>query len=473
MWLLLFLFFISFRINSIGAPLERDQGAYGYVAQQIVNGQVLYKDVFDHKPPVIYYFYILANWISKNPYNTIPLGIIFATLSFLSMVLTGLISKKLFDKESMFIAMFLFNAFFVHPILTPFYANTEIPMLTGLTICLFIYVYFKNSKHIFAKWFIYGFFVSFTLLSKQIALSPLVILTLIWFYQEFRANKTVLSPILYFTIGNLASSALILLPVIIQDKGASFYETLIFNLHYLKNFPTQNAVLISISLFINWFATTSLIAWGMFAKHKQNKTLWALLLFTLAWLYLINAPYGHYFIIIIPIISLITTGLILEVVKKIEEIDKFGKLFANVFVVFSILLTCLPGISFLYLNATNDINYFHYRNKIFSQSPIVAKEIEKITSKEDYVFVTGMQPEINYYSRRKSPSRFFYDFPYVLEHPLRLDYEIQTIKALEKNKPKIIVHAGYSANIKKEEHVSKILISYIENEIANNYTEIN
>lgn len=38
-------------------PLERDEGAYGYVASQWLSGKLPYRDVFDHKPPAIFAAY--------------------------------------------------------------------------------------------------------------------------------------------------------------------------------------------------------------------------------------------------------------------------------------------------------------------------------------------------------------------------------------------------------------------------------
>lgn len=80
-----------------------------------------------------------------------------------------------------------------------------------------------------------------------------------------------------------------------------------------------------------------------------------------------------------------------------------------------ITLVCLPGTPFLYLDK-KDINYLQYGIRIFEESPLIVKEIEKLTSEGNYVFTTGMQPEINYYSRRKSPSRFFMTFHFMAFH---------------------------------------------------------
>src|SRR5947208_653777 len=42
------------RLPGLWLPLERDEGAYGYVASRWLQGALPYRDVFDHKPPLIY-----------------------------------------------------------------------------------------------------------------------------------------------------------------------------------------------------------------------------------------------------------------------------------------------------------------------------------------------------------------------------------------------------------------------------------
>jgi hypothetical protein len=51
----------AFGLFSIAYPFGRDQGLFFYAAREwLERGQVLYRDVFDHKPPVIYFLHILT-----------------------------------------------------------------------------------------------------------------------------------------------------------------------------------------------------------------------------------------------------------------------------------------------------------------------------------------------------------------------------------------------------------------------------
>ena len=52
--LLILLLQLALRIPFLSEPLERDEGAYGYIGQRILAGELPYRDVFDHKTPVVY-----------------------------------------------------------------------------------------------------------------------------------------------------------------------------------------------------------------------------------------------------------------------------------------------------------------------------------------------------------------------------------------------------------------------------------
>ena len=50
-------------------PLDRDEGAFLTIAQEILHGRVPYRDVFDHKPPGVYY--LLASVLALTAHGTV------------------------------------------------------------------------------------------------------------------------------------------------------------------------------------------------------------------------------------------------------------------------------------------------------------------------------------------------------------------------------------------------------------------
>lgn len=49
----------------LAPPLDRDEGAFLAIAQEILHGHVPYRDGFDHKSPGIYYVYVVILWLTS------------------------------------------------------------------------------------------------------------------------------------------------------------------------------------------------------------------------------------------------------------------------------------------------------------------------------------------------------------------------------------------------------------------------
>ena len=59
-WLGLAVLYVALRVGIVDAPLDRDEGIFGLIGQAILRGEVPYRDIFDHKPPGVFYIYALA-----------------------------------------------------------------------------------------------------------------------------------------------------------------------------------------------------------------------------------------------------------------------------------------------------------------------------------------------------------------------------------------------------------------------------
>jgi hypothetical protein len=59
-WIGILTLYFAIRIPLLDVPLERDEGAFAVVGAAILRGEVPYRDVFDHKPPGVYYLYAAA-----------------------------------------------------------------------------------------------------------------------------------------------------------------------------------------------------------------------------------------------------------------------------------------------------------------------------------------------------------------------------------------------------------------------------
>jgi len=59
-WVAIFLLYLLVRLPLLEVPLDRDEGAFGLVGQAILQGELPFRDIFDHKPPGVFYAYAAA-----------------------------------------------------------------------------------------------------------------------------------------------------------------------------------------------------------------------------------------------------------------------------------------------------------------------------------------------------------------------------------------------------------------------------
>jgi hypothetical protein len=81
----------------------------------------------------------------------------------------------------------------------------------------------------------------------------------------------------------------------------------------------------------------------------------------------------------------------------------------------------------------------------FFEAQLVANEVSQRSSPSDYVYVAGSEPEIYYYARRLSPTRFITTYPLMIPTPLASDYQEEAIHDLQSHSPKLIVFAQSGA----------------------------
>jgi len=70
-WVALIIVLIAVRLPSLVQPAGGDQGLYGYAGQRILAGDVMYRDVWDQKPPAIAFVYALL-WGTWSDEAVVP-----------------------------------------------------------------------------------------------------------------------------------------------------------------------------------------------------------------------------------------------------------------------------------------------------------------------------------------------------------------------------------------------------------------
>lgn len=137
--------FILLRLPSLIEPnWYGDEAIYQVIGQAMRNGDVLYRDVWDNKPPLLYVFYAIFNG------DIFYLKLLSLLAGVGSVIVFFFVAKRLLQGKGIYVATSVFAVLFALPIVEGNIANAEnfilFPTLLSLLLLL---SYIKSKKYAF------------------------------------------------------------------------------------------------------------------------------------------------------------------------------------------------------------------------------------------------------------------------------------------------------------------------------------
>ncbi|MBI2267974.1 MAG: hypothetical protein HYU80_00835 [Candidatus Blackburnbacteria bacterium] len=437
----LVLLVILLRIPSLFEPYwYGDEGIYLTLGEGIKQGLVLYKDMFDHKPPAIYLIAAIAGSLF---WFKLTLLIWHTT----TVVLFWKLTEKVFEtnKKALLLANTIFILLTTLPLLEGNIVNSELFMI-GSTIPALLIIFSKKEtpKNLFLAGALFSISTLFKVpaIFDFLALCTFLIFTISTKKEILKTGRN----ILLLTIGLVSPALVSVLYYWSQGSLTQYLDTAwTQNFTYISQWSTPSVTFIS-TLAQAGLTTRaiifSIIIFLLFIfKHRFDKiTLFASLWFTFALFasLLSGRPYPHYIIQVVPPLALLIAIL------------SFGKeKFRFLPVPFLILFVfTLSFYQFGYYRSTTYYEnflkfatgqkdkkaYFEYFDK---RTPLIYELGEIITnrtSKNDRIFIWGTMPELYALSHRVPSGRYTTSF-----HISDFNRTSETLQSLEENKPKYIL----------------------------------
>ena len=447
-WFLLIISVVFFflRFPSLFEPdWYGDEGVYQAVGMGISSGRILYRDIFDNKPPLLYLFY---SFVSSNLFEIKLLSLVFGILSVLVFFL---LAKKLFQNRGIsFLATSLFAVLFGLPLIEGNIANAENFMLFPNILAGYLMLgYLDGKKSGKNRLFFAGLTLGLSFLIKVVAIFDFAAFFLFMFFLFNRKKvrdllnfKTLLNeikPFYPFISGFAAPIILVALYFLANNAFSPFITATFFsNIGYV-NYGNQFIIpqgLLLLKLFI-----LSLFVILIYKKRGLSNeftfiSLW--FSFLLFGSFFSQRPYTHYLLIFLPPFCLMF-GLIF--LKK-----KFSK-FALILTVLSLILVYS---NFTFFNKT--VNYYQnfisfitgnksvssYQAFFDSNTPRdyeVASFINLYAKEKDNIFVWGNNAQLYYLTEKIPPGKYTVAY-HITNYK---DGMSNTDKALSLKKPEFIV----------------------------------
>lgn len=432
-------------ISPLRMPLaSRDSGVFLYIGWRILNGEIPYLHIWDHKPPLIFYLNALGLWLTDGSRWGVWL-IELAALMTAAAISFHLVRRAFGTLAAVAsLTMWLSALIFV---IQGGNLTTEYTLPLQFA-CFWLVTGLDQPRHVLRRSFAIGLLCGLIFWTKQNAAGIGLAIALVMVASRLRSNEcgTLARELLTLMAGFAAVSLTI---------GAWFasHNALgaLWNAAFVYNFAYTTKGLLSLWRSMIWplryliltsLLPTALVGYGL-AVHgwrrqtmvfRDNRPLLMLCLVGLPLellLYNISGrSYGHYVMPLLPYLAILT-GLTTWAVAQRWLKTKLQRM-------------ALAGICITLLLFSAGWRFHSTQNQIASLSAgaRVAAEIQAATSPTDTVLLWGAETTINFFAQRASPTRFAYQFP--LYHPLYANEAIilEFLDAILAVRPAMIIDTG-------------------------------
>ncbi|OGH38209.1 MAG: hypothetical protein A3B44_00965 [Candidatus Levybacteria bacterium RIFCSPLOWO2_01_FULL_38_21] len=450
-WFLLVASFIFFllRFPSLFEPYwYGDEGIYQVLGIAIRNGRLLYRDIWDNKPPLLY---ILYSFFNSDQFWLRLVSVVFGILALIAFYA---LSKKLFQEKGRgnkiaILSTSIFGFLFALPLVEGNIANAENFML--LFIILAGLLIFDTKEKINNKVLVLsGFLLGISFLFKIVGIFDFAAFFVFLFILNLPKNISNLKKIVYNRLYFLMPLVLgFLFPIIISALFFLFNGFSVFK-YFLEAIFVQNVgyvgygnkFIIPQGLLI--FKLLLLISFTLFLLIRRNKFSKSAL-FILIWFAfsLFNAlfagrSYTHYVLIIIPSFSLLIGLLFWEKKYQFPLIVIFIISFYLILANFSFYGKTFSYYQNFFRFLTGRETVAQYRGFFDRKTPVdyeLAQFIKTKSIKDENVFIWGNNAQVYTLSGKLPPGRYA-----VAYHISGYRDGINNTKeALARKKPKFII----------------------------------
>jgi hypothetical protein len=464
-------------------PLERDEGEYAYIGQLILQGDAPYRDAYNMKLPGTYLAYAVSMAIFGQTPTGIHLGL--ALVNAATIWLMFLLGKRILDTASGVVAAVAYGLMSLSPDVLGLAGHAThyvvLPAVGGILLLLRA-VETRALKFHFAAGLLFG--LAFVMKQHGVFFGLFGGIYLIWVRcgvqwaggrgtgrkprwrpaagSHLRKEATagvdwrgLIKELTLFSSGCVLPYLLVCLWLWAAGVFPQFwFWTVTYGSKYAGALPLVKAADMT-SYALRAIVGPNLVVWllpwvGMLMMWWDERLdlnrrflLSALLLFSLAAISVGFYFRQHYFILLLPVLSLLIAVGVSRSLRLLQG-DQTLELFLALGVV------CVAGLAAGGILIVNGPVWFThspkqatetiYTSSVFSDARELADFIQKNTKPDARIAVIGSEPEIYFYSRRRSATGHIYTYALMETHPYAARLQEEMIKQVEAAQPEYVVY---------------------------------
>lgn len=452
MWIVIAVISII-RYRLISVPFERDEGEYAYIGSSFLHGIAPFKDAYSMKLPGTSFMYAIFMLFFGHSNSGVHLGLIFVNATTMYFLYAAF--KKIFNPfiglatgtiYGFMVIGIAFDGFAAH-------ATHFICFYTSIGF-LFLAHFMKSGKPL--KLFLFGLMLGMAFLMKQQAIFLIMFgAAFVFVYLKIEKRQPlirIIKNLLLLGSGVAIPYIVVFLIILFTGQFQTFWL-------WTVKYASQYEAVKSMSIIATYFEVSFAPIWYIYDYFWILALAGILVLYWCPYTriqklfivgYLIASACSvssgfyfrqHYFIVILPVVGLLS-GIFIELVIKLSrERISMLKSSAVPFIVMSglFLLTIYINRRYFFSLSPKAVCSIAYWGNPFDQAQDIAKYLKDNTKDSDKIAILGSEPEIYFYADRTAATGYLYTYPLVDKQAFNLIMQEQMIKEIETNKPAFII----------------------------------
>jgi 4-amino-4-deoxy-L-arabinose transferase-like glycosyltransferase len=430
-------------------PLIRDEGEYAYIGQEILRGATPYRDVYNQKTPLVFYYFALIESACGNSLTAVRVATTFYGLVSACMVFA--LARSLFDRGAAVAATAAFLVMTFDQCGKVNTCTTEFYQMLWTSVGLLLW-YRGRKRDSNAMLLLAGIAAGLSFLTKQPGAVLLVFYLADAVWNRFRNP----SPAKGWTsvareMGCAAAGCGVVVAAPIAWfawKGAltPYLECTIWNnVAYVGERHTHTAIkLLNPLAIIHWdlgfwiMGTLTLLVLAWYGKDRVENGLWILLVGMGLTTWLTGSTYPHYFQPFIVPLCLASGRAVSWLVqhaceRTLSTRARFGC------AILALAPWVWPAMNLVSPLAPANDPELHAMLPEFIVAPEVARLLQSVTEPCERILIVGSEPEILFYSQRRSCTRLIITYPLLGPYPYSEGLRNEYLDDFRRCRPRYVV----------------------------------
>jgi len=444
---------IIIRIRMLGAPLDRDVGEYAYAGQLMLEGVPPYSLAYNMKMPGIYAAYAAILVIFGQTSSGIHIAIIFINTA--TIILLFFITKKLFGPIAGVAAGVIFAITSISNLVEATANAENFVVLFALAGILFL-MNFTDKRKI-ASLITAGLLMGMAFMMKQHG-AGFMLFGLFYLLYKYLSDKPVVwkEIIRVIFIYSFFSVLPFLVMCLILWRCGVFEKFWFWTFEYARHYVSLNTAAMGYGYLHETLVRIVPSTWSFWLTALLgllsiiwNKEIRRGGMFIIGFLFfsILSVCPGfyfrpHYFMLLLPAVCILA-GVFVVAIRdllrsRVKTVSKATFISITV-ILFVWIQNFYTHRDYLLETNADYLSRFNFGNLPFAELVKVAGFIRENSNKDDKVVVFGSEPQVYFYSHRRSDTGFIYTYPLMERQPFAIQMQKEMISQIETNKPRFII----------------------------------